>query len=197
MHSGVPCTSLTQNLQPSYVIQKSIVTTSLLNMETVEGYDERCHVLAHMDPFQSSHYIPLYHSQLHLPNSVPEISDPKSSSNTSSNSNNNEAKVVLDDQKKRRMLSNRESARRSRMRKKQQIEALQCHVNHLQTMNDQLSRKIINLLECNQQILQQNVLLKEKVSSLQVTLSDLLVPLPHVGQANHISHGPIAETSQA
>lgn len=185
---GVPYTTLNQHLQFPSATQKPI-----LNMETVEEY----HVLAHQNPFESSHYIPLYYSQVHLPHSVTQISDHKSSPSTSSNSSNNEAKALLDDQKKRRMASNRESARRSRMRKKQQIEALQYQVNHLQTMNDQLSRKIINLLESNQQILQKNVHLKEKVSSLQAALSDLLVPLPHVEQATHIPSGSIAEPSQA
>ncbi|XP_054820776.1 basic leucine zipper 43-like [Prosopis cineraria] len=151
-------------------------------METVEEY----RVFAHLDPFQSSHCIPLYYSQIHLPNSLTQIPRHKSSPNASLHSSNNEAKAIADDQKRRRMLSNRESARKSRMRKKQQIEALQCRVNDLQAMNDQLSRKIISLLECNQEMLQQNVQLKEKVSSLQEALSDLLIP-----------NGPIAEPSQA
>ncbi|XP_065851278.1 basic leucine zipper 43-like [Euphorbia lathyris] len=73
----------------------------------------------------------------------------------------------------KRMKSNRESARRSRMRKKRQIEELQCQVNHLQTMNHQLSDKVIHLLETNHQILQENSQLKERVSALQVLLSDL------------------------
>ncbi|KAF7806299.1 basic leucine zipper 43-like [Senna tora] len=196
---GVPYTTFTQaqHLQFACATQKPIFTTSLLNMQTMEGHEGHGHVLPHLDPSQSLHYIPLHYSQLHLPRSLTQIPDYKSSPNTSHDCNNNEAVAALDDQKKRRMLSNRESARRSRMRKKQQIEALQCQVNYLQTMNDQLSRKIINLLECNQQILQQNVQLKEKVSSLQVALSDLFVPLPHVEQTNHIHNGPIAEPSQA
>ncbi|XP_022639367.1 basic leucine zipper 43 isoform X2 [Vigna radiata var. radiata] len=97
--------------------------------------------------------------------------------------------------KKKRMFSNRESARRSRMRKKQQIEVLQYHVDHLQTLNHQLSQKIIYLLECNQQIHQQNSQLKEKVSSLQVVLSDLLVPAAGAEQPHHIPNGFPAEPS--
>ncbi|KAJ9163471.1 hypothetical protein P3X46_023136 [Hevea brasiliensis] len=80
----------------------------------------------------------------------------------------------------KRMISNRESARRSRMRKKKQIEELQYQVNHLQTMNHQLSEKVISLLESNHQILQENYQLKERVSSFQIVLSDLLTPIRNV-----------------
>ncbi|KAF7838570.1 basic leucine zipper 43 [Senna tora] len=163
--------------------KKPILTSSLVNSS--EGHE-------------GSIYLPFYYSQLHLPNSNPPIHfiDNKTSPNTSSNSNNNNninnnlndcvgdlaAKddvVVVDDKKKKRMFSNRESARRSRMRKKQQIENLQYQVDHLQDMNHQLSQKIIYLLECNQQIIQQNGQLKDKVSSLQGAISDLLLPLSH------------------
>ncbi|XP_028753767.1 basic leucine zipper 43-like [Neltuma alba] len=175
---GIPSSSSTQHPQFASATEKPI-----LNMETVEEY----HVLAHLDQFQSSHYIPLYYSQVHhLPSSLNQIQRHKSSPDASLHSNNNEVKAIVDDQKRRRMLSNRESARKSRIRKKQQIESLQFRVNDLQTMNDQLSRKIIGLLECNQQMLQQNVQLKEKVSSLQEALSELLIP-----------NGPVAEVSQA
>ncbi|RDX74738.1 E3 ubiquitin-protein ligase RING1, partial [Mucuna pruriens] len=179
--------------------QKPILTsTNLLNMETGEG-----HTLAPMDPpHHGLHHIPFFCPQLHLPsnsNYPPQIPLHKSSPNTSSNSNNNnnsdEAKALLDDRKKKRMFSNRESARRSRMRKKQQIEVLQYHVDHLQTLNHQLSQKIIYLLECNQQIHQQNAQLKEKVSSLQVALSDLLVPAESAEQPHHIPNGFLAEPS--
>ncbi|TKY54983.1 Basic leucine zipper 43 [Spatholobus suberectus] len=186
-----PYASLTQ-----YLHYPSPTSTNLLTMETGEG-----HALTHMDPPHGLHHIPFFCSQLHLPsNSNNPIQIPlhRSSPNTSSNSNNNnsdEAKALLDDRKKKRMFSNRESARRSRMRKKQQIEVLQYHVDHLQTLNHQLSQKIIYLLECNQQIHQQNAQLKEKVTSLQVALSDFLVPAGSAEQPHHIPNGFLAEPS--
>ncbi|KAK7330246.1 hypothetical protein VNO77_24434 [Canavalia gladiata] len=193
---GAPCASLTQCFHHPPT-QKPILGSSLLNMETGEG-----HTMTHMDSSNGLHHFPFYCSQLHLPsNSNNPIQIPlyKSSPNTSSNSNNNnnsdEAKALLDDRKKKRMFSNRESARRSRMRKKQQIEVLQYHVDHLQTLNHQLSQKIIYLLECNQQIHQQNAQLKEKVSSLQVALSDFLVPAGNVEQPHHIPNAFLAEPS--
>ncbi|XP_039069270.1 basic leucine zipper 43-like [Hibiscus syriacus] len=75
-----------------------------------------------------------------------------------------------------RMISNRDSTRRSRMRKKQQIEGPQSQVNKLQTVNRQLSQKVINLLENNHEILQENFQLK-RVSTLHNVLSDVFAPL--------------------
>ncbi|KAI4335858.1 hypothetical protein L6164_014463 [Bauhinia variegata] len=186
------------HLQNMYPTQKPIVTSSLTNnMERGEG-SEGHHVLAHLGSSQPPHCIPFDYSQLHSSNTPIQISGHRFSPKTSSHSDNNnfdEAKLLLDDRKKKRMYSNRESARRSRMRKKQQIQALQYQVENLQTMNHQLSQKIIYLLECNQQILQQNAQLKEKVSSLQLALSELLVPLSHVEEANHISNAIMPEPS--
>ncbi|MBA0563539.1 hypothetical protein Golob_008514 [Gossypium lobatum] len=88
-----------------------------------------------------------------------------------------QASIVVDEKRLRRMISNRESARRSRMRKKQQIEELQSQVNQLQTINRQLSQKLINLLENNHEILQENAQLKERVSTLHMVLSDVFAPL--------------------
>ncbi|XP_023001142.1 basic leucine zipper 43-like [Cucurbita maxima] len=84
---------------------------------------------------------------------------------------------VMAERKLRRMISNRESARRSRMRKKKQIEELQYQVGQLEGSNRQLSEKLIQLLECNQQILHENAELRRKVSSLQIILTDFLTPL--------------------
>ncbi|KAM5571013.1 basic leucine zipper 43-like [Rosa sericea] len=74
----------------------------------------------------------------------------------------------------KRLTSNRESARRSRMRKKKQIEELRHEVDQLYVANNQLSEKLIQMLEVHQQILQENAQLKERVSSLQVTFADLI-----------------------
>ncbi|PON84356.1 Basic-leucine zipper transcription factor [Trema orientale] len=90
--------------------------------------------------------------------------------------------IVNDTRRLKRIISNRESARRSRMRRKMQVEELQCLASQLQKTNRQLSEKLIQLLDSNQQIVQENSQLKEKVSSLQILLSDLLVPLRN----NHV-----------
>ncbi|XP_004301090.1 PREDICTED: basic leucine zipper 43 [Fragaria vesca subsp. vesca] len=74
----------------------------------------------------------------------------------------------------KRLISNRESARRSRMRKKKQIQELKHEVDQLYVANNQLYEKLIRLLEVNQRILQENAELKERVSSLQVTFTDLI-----------------------
>lgn len=193
LHVAPYYASLRQCLPYHSPTQKPIFTsTNLLNMEAGES-----HTLNHMDPPHGLHHIPFYCSQNLPSNSNNPIQVPlhKPSPNTSSNSNNNnsdEAKALLDDRKKR-MFSNRESARRSRMWKKQQFEVLQYHVDHLQTLNHQLSQKIIYLLEFYQQIHQQNTQLKENVSSLQVALSDLLAPSGSAEQPHLIPNDFLAE----
>ncbi|OWM90341.1 basic leucine zipper 43-like [Punica granatum] len=105
---------------------------------------------------------------------------------------------VAHDRRLKRMISNRESARRSRLRKKKQIEDLQGQVDHLRAANNQLSEKLITLLETNHQILQENTALKEKVSSLQVIVGDLLAPLRGVedvsNRANYLKSEPSNHT---
>ncbi|WCJ35784.1 basic leucine-zipper 70 [Euphorbia peplus] len=111
-------------------------------------------------------------SSIHFP---PHIFSPNTNSTDSILNEAIESQAGTPNERRlKRMKSNRESARRSRMRKKRQIEELQSQVNHLQTMNHQLSDKVIHLLETNHQILQDNSQLKERLSSLQVVLSDLL-----------------------
>ncbi|XP_056170627.1 basic leucine zipper 43-like [Syzygium oleosum] len=87
---------------------------------------------------------------------------------------------VVHEKKLRRRISNRASAWRSRLRKKMQIEELQMQVDQLQGANNKLSEKLISLLESNHQILQENAQLKEKVSPLQVVVTDLLSPFRNV-----------------
>ncbi|KAF7846790.1 hypothetical protein BT93_L3735 [Corymbia citriodora subsp. variegata] len=87
---------------------------------------------------------------------------------------------AMHERRLRRMISTQESARRSRLRKKKQIEELQLQVDQLRGANNNLSEKLISLLESNHQILQENVQLKEKVSSLLVIVTDLLTPFRNV-----------------
>ncbi|CAH8355090.1 unnamed protein product [Eruca vesicaria subsp. sativa] len=46
--------------------------------------------------------------------------------------------------------------------------------------NHNLSEKVINLLESNHQILQENSQLKEKVSSFQLLMAEMLIPMRNV-----------------
>ena len=66
------------------------------------------------------------------------------------------------------------------MRKKKQIEELQQQVEQLMILNHNLSEKVINLLESNHQILQENSQLKEKVSSFQLLMAEMLIPVRNV-----------------
>ncbi|KAL5544859.1 hypothetical protein UlMin_008643 [Ulmus minor] len=128
------------------------------------------------NPFSLTRFFPTSH--LHVP--IQEFSP-----------NNEPGPAILDEasaaliheRRLKRMISNRESARRSRMRRKLQIEELQCLVNHLQNVNRQHSEKVIQLLESNQKIFQENAELKDKVSSLQLIITELMIPLRNnVGQ---------------
>ncbi|KAK4257283.1 hypothetical protein QN277_006891 [Acacia crassicarpa] len=59
---GVASSSSTQHSQFASATEKPI-----LDMEKVEDY----HLMAHLDQFQSSHYIPLYYSQVNTLNQIP------------------------------------------------------------------------------------------------------------------------------
>ncbi|KAK8478514.1 hypothetical protein V6N13_096544 [Hibiscus sabdariffa] len=164
-----PHGSLIQSFFAFCPSQKTLTTsaTTHLNMEPWDGNSS-----------SSQHHDPgIFYNRL-SPNTQIHLFSP----NASSFSNEDDARVcqpgiVVDEKRLRRMISNRESARRSRMRKKQQIEELQSQVNQLQTVNRQLSQKVINLLENNHEILQENAQLKEKVSTLHTVLSDVFAPL--------------------
>ena len=75
------------------------------------------------------------------------------------------------------------------MRKKKQIEELQYQVDQLHSTNRGLSDKLIQLLEGNQLILQENAQLKERVSSLQIVLADLITPLGNAGDVTGNTSG--------
>lgn len=154
--------------------QKTYTTSATpLNMQSWEIAGNR--ILPHHDSGLSFSNRLSPNSQLHFPFHL-------FSPDASSLSTEDEAARVyhqpsiVDDKRLRRMISNRESARRSRMRKKLQIEELQSQVDQLQTVNRQLSQKVISLLESNHEILQENAQLKEKVSTLHMVLADVLTP---------------------
>lgn len=138
----------------------------------------------------------LSNSQFHVP---VHIFSPNTSVSPRSGSALDEAREtpasIINEKRLKRVISNRESARRSRMRKKKLIEELQAQVNHVQTVNHQLSEKLISLLESNHQIVQENSQLKEKVSSLQLVISDLLAPLRGLEEVNGNMNRPRAEAS--
>ncbi|KAI4374503.1 hypothetical protein MLD38_012489 [Melastoma candidum] len=79
--------------------------------------------------------------------------------------------------KLRRVTSSRESGRRSRIWKKKQIEDQQFQVSHLRNNKTPMSEKLLALFESNQQVMEHNAQLKEKVASLQVIVSSSFAPL--------------------
>lgn len=66
------------------------------------------------------------------------------------------------------------------MRTKKQIQELQQQVEQLMILNHNLSEKVIHLLESNHQILQENSQLKEKVSSFQLLMAEMQIPMRNV-----------------
>ncbi|KAI9173599.1 hypothetical protein LWI28_011672 [Acer negundo] len=135
------------NLVPIYKTQSSFEPLELANPSQIQEWNTNCH-------------------QFHVPFNI-----------FSPDEERDNRLNIMHEKRMKRVISNRESARRSRMRKKKLIEELQFQVNQLQTLNHQLSEKVIRLLESNHQILQENAHLKEKVSSLQILFTDLLSPL--------------------
>ncbi|XP_040997676.1 basic leucine zipper 43-like [Juglans microcarpa x Juglans regia] len=154
---------------------------SLLNMQPDEAEH---HSLSHASLSRNPESIPFFFtrffpdSQTHAP--LQKLS-PNASSDLSNDTTSDKAKdlqqSIINERRLKRMISNRNSARRSRLRKKKQIEGLQYQVQQVQISNQHLSQKLIQLFECNQQILQENAQLREKVSSLQLVLTDVLTPL--------------------
>ncbi|KAK6276075.1 hypothetical protein POUND7_005784 [Theobroma cacao] len=157
--------------------QKTYTSAAHLNMQSLEIAGNRSvqngNSSQHPDSSTnfSSRLSP--NSQVHFPF---HLFSPNSSSLSTEDEGREYQPSIVDDKRLRRMISNRESARRSRMRKKQQIEELQSQVDQLQTINRQLSQKLINLLESNHETLQENAQLKEKVSTLHMVLADVFTP---------------------
>ncbi|KAJ4835525.1 hypothetical protein Tsubulata_046464 [Turnera subulata] len=172
---------------------------TLNNNQNMQPIESTSHALPHanlaQNPESSSSYLNriLSNSLIHVPlHMISPTTSPLSNNADSTTLNdqptrdhhhNQQPPDISNEKRLRRMISNRESARRSRMRRKRQIEDLQSRVNHLQAMNHQLSEKVIHLLENNHQVLQDNSQLKEKISSLQAVLSELLTPMRNVEES--------------
>ncbi|KAJ9564083.1 hypothetical protein OSB04_000049 [Centaurea solstitialis] len=94
-----------------------------------------------------------------------------------SNSTSDEADVeqlsLINERKQRRMISNRESARRSRMRKQKHLDELWSQVMWLRNENHQLVDKLNKFSETHEQVLQENVQLKEEASELRTMVAKL------------------------
>ena len=177
-HRNQPHTSPNQSFFAFCPSQKTYTSATPLNIQSWEIAGNR--TLPQGNPSQHHDSSTNFSNRL-SPNSQVHFPFHLFSSNASFLSTEDEAREyqpsIVDDKRLRRMISNRESARRSRLRKKQQIEELQSQVDQLQTINCQLSQKLTNLLESNQEIFQENAQLKEKVSTLHVVLADVFTPL--------------------
>ncbi|OMO67966.1 hypothetical protein CCACVL1_20164 [Corchorus capsularis] len=161
--------------------QKTYTSATHLNMQSWEMAGNRgLHGNSSQHPDSSStNFSHQVHFPFHLfsPNASPDLS-------TEDEGKEYHPASIADEKRLRRMKSNRESARRSRMRKKQLIQELQSQVDQLQTINHQLSQKLINLLESNHEILQENAQLKDKVSTLHMVLADVFTPMRNLEETS-------------
>lgn len=112
-------------------------------------------------------------------------SPPQSSSCISSNSTTSDEAddqhqqlMINNERKHRRMISNRESARRSRMRKQKHLDELWSQVVWLRNENHQLVDKLNHVSESHDQVLQENVQLKEEASELRQMIRDMQIHSP-------------------
>ncbi|XP_022737337.1 basic leucine zipper 43-like [Durio zibethinus] len=178
VHRNQPNGSQIQNFFAFCPSQKTFTSATQLNMQSWEIAGNRSlpqgNSSLHPDSSTNFSNRLFPNSQIHFPF---HLFSPNGSSLSTENEAREYQPSIVDDKRLRRMISNRESARRSRMRKKQQIEELQSQVDQLQTINRQLSQKLINLLESNHDFLQENAQLKEKVSTLHMVLADVFTPL--------------------
>ncbi|KAG6496682.1 hypothetical protein ZIOFF_044552 [Zingiber officinale] len=81
--------------------------------------------------------------------------------------------IQAEERRKRRMISNRESARRSRMRKQKHLGELYSQVIHLRSVNHQLLNELNHVMGERDQIIQENSLLKNEETELQMKLKGL------------------------
>ncbi|XP_074585972.1 basic leucine zipper 43-like [Curcuma longa] len=81
--------------------------------------------------------------------------------------------IQAEERRKRRMISNRESARRSRMRKQKHLGELYSQVIRLRSVNHQLLNELNHVMGERDQIIQENSLLKNEETELQMKLKDL------------------------
>ncbi|XP_022994074.1 basic leucine zipper 43-like [Cucurbita maxima] len=97
---------------------------------------------------------------------------------------------VIDERKQRRMISNRESARRSRMRKQKHLDELWSLVVRLRTENHSLMKKLNQLTEFQQQLLQENVKLKEEASDFRRMIADIQMCSPYTTPLRDLEEAP-------
>ncbi|CAM8940021.1 unnamed protein product [Rhodiola kirilowii] len=108
--------------------------------------------------------------------------NPQQSSSVSNNSTSDEAEQhqysIIDERKQRRMISNRESARRSRMRKQKHLDELWSQVIRLRTENHALLDKFNHVFESHNNVVEENVKLKDEVSKLRKMVTNLQITSP-------------------
>ncbi|XP_022989966.1 basic leucine zipper 43-like [Cucurbita maxima] len=92
---------------------------------------------------------------------------------------NQKTRISVDERRRRRMISNRESARRSRMRKRKHLDELWSLVVRLRTENHNLMEKLNQLTESQQQVIQENVKLKEEAMDFRQILTDFQMGSPY------------------
>ncbi|XP_038874661.1 basic leucine zipper 43-like [Benincasa hispida] len=98
--------------------------------------------------------------------------------------------IVIDERKQRRMISNRESARRSRMRKQKHLDELWSLVIRLRTENHSLMEKLNQLTDSEQQLLQENVKLKEEVLDFRQMITDIQMGSPYATHLRELEEAP-------
>ncbi|KGN49810.1 basic leucine zipper 43 [Cucumis sativus] len=103
---------------------------------------------------------------------------------------NHKPGIVIDERKQRRMISNWESARRSRMRKQKHLDELWSVVLHLRTENHSLMEKLNQLTDSEQQLLQENVKLKEEALNLHRMITDIQMGSPYTTHLRELEEAP-------
>ncbi|KAK8950348.1 hypothetical protein KSP40_PGU010553 [Platanthera guangdongensis] len=80
---------------------------------------------------------------------------------------------LADERRRRRMISNRESARRSRIRKKRHLDQLRQQVDALRAAGRQLLDELNQIMRKQEDVLRENVVLREEEEELQARLEEL------------------------
>ncbi|KAI3813286.1 hypothetical protein L1987_18006 [Smallanthus sonchifolius] len=141
------------------------------------------------NPFYNLHMNPQYQEI--------NLQPPYFRGNSTSDEADEQQLSIINERKQRRMISNRESARRSRMRKQKHLDELWSQVVWLRNENHHLVDKLSKFSGIHDQVVQENVKLKEEATELRQIVTEWQIngTYPALRDLDDISNPSISSSS--